>query len=81
MLRDLYEVAYGDEPFVQVLPAGAVATLAHAVHSNRCALALTLAGDTLIITATIDNLVKGAAGQAVQNMNVMMGVTETAGLE
>jgi len=79
-LRAHYQAAYAAEPFVQLLPAGTPATLAHAVHTNRCALSLFAAGDTLVITSAIDNLVKGAAGQAVQNMNVMLGLDETAGL-
>ncbi|HSM58124.1 MAG TPA: N-acetyl-gamma-glutamyl-phosphate reductase [Candidatus Sulfomarinibacteraceae bacterium] len=76
----LYDEVYGDEPFVQLLPAGNLATLEHVNHSNRCALALTFAGDRLIVTAAIDNLLKGAAGQAVQNMNVMFGFEETTAL-
>ena len=79
-LRGLYMAAYESEPFVDVLPHGELATLAHANHTNRCAIALTLVGRTLILTSAIDNLVKGAAGQAVQNMNVMFGCPETEGL-
>jgi N-acetyl-gamma-glutamyl-phosphate reductase len=79
-VRELYQHSYGTEPFVRLLPAGEWATLAHVNHTNRCALSLTLAGDTLIIVSTIDNLIKGAAGQAVQNMNVSFGLKETAGL-
>ena len=79
-LHDLYTQAYAGEPFVHVLPAGQLASLAHVTHSNRCAIALTLAGNTLILTSAIDNLVKGAAGQAVQNMNVMFGIEEDRGL-
>lgn len=79
-LRGLYAETYASEPFVRVLPAGELASLAHANHTNRCAIALTVAGDTLILTSAIDNLLKGAAGQAVQNMNVMFGLEETAGL-
>jgi N-acetyl-gamma-glutamyl-phosphate reductase len=79
-LRALYSQAYTDEPFVRVLPAGQLATLAHVTHTNRCAIALTMAGNMLILTSAIDNLIKGAAGQAVQNMNVMFGLDETAGL-
>jgi N-acetyl-gamma-glutamyl-phosphate reductase len=79
-LRTLYTDAYGNEPFVHILPVGQLATLSHVVHTNRCVISLTLAGGTLIITSAIDNLVKGAAGQAVQNMNVMFGLDETAGL-
>lgn len=79
-VRALYHEAYADEPFVHLLPAGQVATLAHVTHSNRCVLGLSPVGDTLIVTAAIDNLLKGASGQAVQNMNVMWGIEETAGL-
>lgn len=79
-LRALYAGAYGGEPFITLLPAGQLATLAHVTHSNRCAISLTVTGNTVILTSAIDNLVKGAAGQAVQNMNVMFGCAETAGL-
>ena len=80
-LRRLYEATYDGEPFVRVLPAGELATLAHANYTNRCVMALTLVGRTLILTSAIDNLIKGAAGQAVQNMNAMFGCAETVGLE
>jgi N-acetyl-gamma-glutamyl-phosphate reductase len=78
--RALYADCYAGEPFVHLLPPGEPATLAHVTYSNRCAIGLTLANNTLIITSAIDNLVKGAAGQAVQNMNVMFGLEETAGV-
>ncbi len=80
-LRDLYDAAYDDEPFINVLPAGQLASLAHVNHTNRCAIALTVSGRTLILTSAIDNLIKGAAGQAIQNMNVMFGCPETYGLQ
>ena len=79
-LHELYADSYAGEPFVTVLPLGDLATLAHVVHTNKCVLSLTLAGNMLIITAATDNLRKGAAGQAVQNMNVIFGFAETAGL-
>jgi N-acetyl-gamma-glutamyl-phosphate reductase len=79
-VRALYHRQYDGEPFVEVLPPGELASLAHVLHTNRCAIGLTLAGRTLILTSTIDNLIKGAAGQAVQNMNGMFGCPETAGL-
>ena len=79
-LRDLYTDAYMEEPFVRVLPAGQQASLAHVNHTNQCAIGLTLIGRTLILTSAIDNLVKGAAGQAIQNMNVVFGCPETYGL-
>lgn len=74
---------YADEPFVEVLPEG-VPTLADAVGSNRVVIGTSaVAGVTrpmLTIVAVIDNLLKGAAGQAVQNMNLMMGWKEGEGL-
>lgn len=81
-LRALYEERYAGEPFVWLLPPGVHATLAHTTHTNRCALSLhpVPERDRLILVSTIDNLVKGAAGQAVQNMNVMFGLEETLGL-
>lgn len=79
-LRELYLATYEAEPFVNILPAGEVATLAHVTHTNRCVIGLTSGDRMLILTSAIDNLVKGAAGQAVQNMNLMFGIEETAGL-
>lgn len=81
-VRALYTEAYADEPFVWLLPPGRSASLAHVVHTNRCALSLhpVPAQGHLIVVSAIDNLVKGAAGQAVQNMNVRFGLAETAGL-
>lgn len=79
-LRAHFQRCYDGEPFVEVLPPGELASLAHVNHTNRCAIGLSLAGQTLILTSAIDNLIKGAAGQAVQNMNVMFGCSETAGL-
>ncbi len=73
---------YAGEPFVQVLDPGRLATLRHVVGSNRCTISLTPVGDTgrVIIVSCIDNLIKGASGQAVQNMNLMFGLEETTGL-
>ncbi len=79
-LYDLYREIYAQEPFVRVLPLGELATLAHVNYTNRCAIGFAQAGDTLILTSAIDNLIKGAAGQAVQNMNVALGLEEIAGL-
>lgn len=82
-LRALYADTYAGEPFVWLLPQGETASLAHTVNSNRCAISLHPVPERghLIIVSTIDNLIKGAAGQAVQNMNVMFGLDETLGLE
>jgi len=79
-IRELYAATYKNEPFVQILPPGELATLAHVTHTNRCAISLTFAAGTLILTSATDNLLKGAAGQAVQNMNVMFGLEEEIGL-
>lgn len=80
-LRLLFQEQYDGEAFVEVLPAGELASLAHVSYTNRCVISLTLAGRTLILTSAIDNLIKGAAGQAVQNMNVVFGCPETTGLQ
>ena len=81
-LRSLYADAYAGEPFIHLLPSGQVATLRHTVGSNRCAIGVTPLPypGQWIITVSEDNLIKGASGQAVQNMNLMFGVDETAGL-
>jgi N-acetyl-gamma-glutamyl-phosphate reductase len=81
--EELYDAAYGGEPCIQVLH-GALPSLKDVVYRNRVALGVTQVADVrrprLTVIAAIDNLVKGAAGQAVQNMNVMLGLPETAGL-
>ena len=81
-LQALYEARYRDEPFVDVLPAGSHPDTRNVRGSNRCQIAIhrPQGGDTVVILSVIDNLVKGAAGQAVQNMNLMFGLEETAGL-
>jgi N-acetyl-gamma-glutamyl-phosphate reductase len=76
----LYEETYRGEPFVQVLPLGQTASIQHTVRTNRCAIGLTLVGSLLIVTSSLDNLVKGASGQAVQNLNAVFGLPETTGL-
>ncbi len=77
-----WQAAYSGEPFIQVLPPGQLATLAHTVNTNRCALSVASAGapGELILVTSIDNLIKGASGQAVQNLNAMFGLDETLGL-
>jgi N-acetyl-gamma-glutamyl-phosphate reductase len=80
-LADFYREAYAKDVFVHVLPAGRLAALADAVHTNRCAISFAHAGgDDFIVASAIDNLVKGASGQGVQNMNVMFGLDEAMGL-
>ncbi len=81
-LLSLYNSAYQDEPFVHVLPAGKLANLRYVVNTNRCALSLTQVEDGhYIVVSAIDNLIKGASGQAVQNMNVVFGLDEEMGLK
>jgi len=80
-LVELYRETYAGEPFVHVLPLGQLASLAYVNHTNRCALSFAGAGENdFIVVSAIDNLIKGASGQAVQNMNLMFGLDETAGL-
>lgn len=79
----IYAAAYGDEPCVLVT-SGALPSLKDVVYRNRVAIGFAPVANVrrprLTVIAAIDNLVKGAAGQAIQNMNVMLGLPETAGL-
>jgi N-acetyl-gamma-glutamyl-phosphate reductase len=78
-VRELYVQAYAEEPFVEVVDAPP--RTGDVRHSNRCRVQATLVGERVIAMAAIDNLWKGAAGQAVQDLNLMLGLPETAGLE
>ena len=80
--QKLYENFYKDEPFVDVMPAGSLPETRSVRASNTLRIALQRPGngDRLIILVVQDNLVKGAAGQAIQNMNLMFGLPETTGL-
>jgi len=82
-VQALFEQRYQHEPFVDVLPMGAHPDTRNVRGSNKCQIALhqPQGGDTLVVLSVIDNLVKGAAGQAVQNMNLMFGFEENQGLE
>jgi N-acetyl-gamma-glutamyl-phosphate reductase len=82
-LQALYEERYAQEAFVDVLPAGSHPETRSVKGANVCRLAVhrPQGAGTVVILAVIDNLVKGAAGQAVQNMNVMFGLEETLGLQ
>ena len=82
-LQTLFERRYADEPFVDVLPAGATPETRSVRGANVCRLAVhrPRQGRTVVVLSVIDNLVKGASGQAVQNMNIMFGLEETAGLD
>jgi N-acetyl-gamma-glutamyl-phosphate reductase len=79
--HDILDGAFADEPFVQVLPAGRLPSTAAVKGSNRCDIGIVTMGEQqAVIVSCIDNLIKGAAGQAVQNANVMFGLDETLGL-
>ena len=82
-LYALYEKFYAREKFVRVLPLGKVANLRDVKMSNYCDISVHTDGHTgrAIIVAAIDNMVKGAAGQAIQNMNIMFGLKEDCGLD
>jgi N-acetyl-gamma-glutamyl-phosphate reductase len=79
----LFEARFKGEPFVDVQPAGSEPETRSVRGSNFCRLAVhrPMDGDTLVVLAVEDNLVKGAAGQAVQNMNLMFGFPETMGID
>jgi N-acetyl-gamma-glutamyl-phosphate reductase len=79
-IQKLYADYYKDEPFVRVSRPGYMPQLLDAVETNFCDIGIKSAGGMLIIVSVIDNLMKGAGGQAVQNMNIMLGLDETAGL-
>jgi len=81
--QKLYEDRYRHEPFVDVLPPGRHPDTRSVRAANMCRIAVhrPQGGDTLVILSVIDNLVKGAAGQAVQNMNIMFGLDERTGLQ
>ena len=81
-LQQLYETRYATEPFVDVMPPGSHPDTRSVRASNVCRIAVhrPQGGDIAVILAVVDNLVKGAAGQAVQNMNLMFGLPEETGL-
>jgi N-acetyl-gamma-glutamyl-phosphate reductase len=81
-LLQIYEKRYAGEPFLRIFQAGHVPDLRGVSRTNFCDLGVTLDAKTgrAVVVSAIDNLVKGAAGQAVQNMNLMLGYAETEGL-
>ena len=81
--QSLYEERYQDERFVDVLPASSHPETRSVKGVNDCRIAVyqPQEGDKLVVLSVIDNLVKGAAGQAVQNMNIMFGLNESTGLD
>lgn len=82
-LQEIFEQRYSDEPFVDVLPQGELPATRNVKGSNKCQIAVSYARDThtVVVLSAIDNLVKGASGQAIHNMNIMLGLDETVGLQ
>jgi len=82
-LQALYETRYADEPFVDVMPFGSHPETRSVRGGNVCRMALHRqeSNDVVVISSVIDNLVKGAAGQAIQNMNIMFDLDERCGLQ
>jgi N-acetyl-gamma-glutamyl-phosphate reductase len=78
-IRRLYEEYYSEHPFVLISDKNP--SMKAVINSNKCVLYLEKHGDTILIISMIDNLIKGASGQAVQNMNLMVGFDETCGLK
>ncbi len=81
-LQSIFENRYQSEPFVDVLPAGKFPATRNVRGSNRCQIAVAYLqqSNMVVVLSVIDNLVKGASGQAIQNMNIMFGLEENKGL-
>lgn len=82
-LQSVFEQRYADEPFVEVLPQGETPATRNVKGSNKCQISVAYSEDTdtIVVLSAEDNLVKGAAGQAIQNMNIMFGLDEITGLQ
>ena len=82
-LQMLYQDRYGNEPFVDILANGETPATRNVRGANNCQISVTYVADTntIVVLSVIDNLVKGASGQAIQNMNLILGIEETKGLE
>jgi len=78
-LTELYKEFYKNEHFVQVLNSAPM--LKDIANTNYCHIYPTICKDKIVVFSAIDNLIKGASGQAVQNMNIMYGIEETDGLK
>ncbi|MFO6062301.1 Asd/ArgC dimerization domain-containing protein, partial [Pseudomonas aeruginosa] len=81
-LQALFVKRYADEPFVDVMPAGSHPETRSVRGANVCRIAVhrPQGGDLVVVLSVIDNLVKGASGQALQNMNILFGLDERLGL-
>ena len=82
-LQKLYRDSYANEPFVEILPKGETPATRNVRGSNNCHISVTYVASTnlILVLSVIDNLVKGASGQAIQNMNLILGIEETRGLQ
>ena len=80
-VQNLLTSHYKNEPFVRILPEGTLPQTGWVRGSNYCDIGFALSGRRLVLVSVIDNLVKGASGQAVQNMNIMMGLSETMAID
>ena len=82
-IHEIYEKQYENEEFVHVLPLGQTAEIKHVKYTNNCHISIhqNYRKNKIIIISVIDNMVKGAAGQAIQNMNLLLGLPENTGLK
>lgn len=82
-IREIFNEYYKEKPFVKLLAKGIWPHTKWVVGSNNCLLNFELdkRNNRIIVTSVIDNLIKGASGQAVQNMNIMLGIEETTALD
>lgn len=78
--REVLTKAYAAAPFVKILPEGALPDIHGVVRTNDCHIGIVTSGSSTVLVSAIDNLVKGAAGQAIQNLNLMLGLPQEAGL-
>lgn len=78
-ISSIYEQYYGDQPFIRT-HASAIPEIRNVVHTNYCDIGFKIVGSKIVLMSAIDNLLKGAAGQAMQNMNLMLGYAEAEGL-
>ena len=78
--RSVLADAYAESPFVKIMGEGVMPDIHGVVHTNDCQIGIAASGSTTVLVSAIDNLVKGAAGQAIQNLNLMLGCEQEAGL-
>lgn len=80
-IHDKLTEYYKNKPFVEILPIGKTVSLKNSRFSNKCVISLHESKNRLVICSTVDNMIKGSAGQAIQNMNIMLGFNEVEGLK